>query len=294
MTNKSTVDEIRARFDADVERFSDASVGQRAAIDSLVGLDLICRGAALATPGARDVLDVGCGAGNWTIKLLERLPRLNATLLDLSRPMLDRAQARVVAAGGTATCVQGDVRGVAFADASFDLIVAGSVLHHLRGDAEWHATFAAFHRWLRPGGSAWVYDMVSHESPAIQSLMWERYGDYLAADGGAAYRDKVFAYIDAEDTPRPATFQLDALRAAGFAHVDLVHKNSPFAVIAATRRRDGLRRSDDTHATNVERFERVTARHGRSRGRVTASDAARCSRAARSRPRTPRRGRRCR
>lgn len=235
MANKSTVDEIRARFDADVERFSDASVGQRAAMDSLVGLDLICRGAAIANPDARDVLDVGCGAGNWTIRLLERLPRLNATLLDLSRPMLDRAHQRVTAAGATATCVQGDVRSASFADASFDLIVAGSVLHHLRGDDEWHATFAAFRRWLRPGGSAWIYDMVGHESPAIERVMTDRYGDYLTSIDGPAYRDKVFAYIAAEDTPRPATFQIDALRAAGFAHVDLVHKNGPFAVIAAVK-----------------------------------------------------------
>ena len=179
------------------------------------------------------MLDVGCGAGNWTIRLLERQPRLRATLLDLSRPMLDRALQRVVAAGGSATCVQGDVRSAAFADASFDLIVAGNVLHHLRAGDEWHATFAAFRRWLRPGGSVWIYDMVDHESPALHALMWERYGEYLAADGGEAYRDRVFAYIDAEDTPRPATFQVDALRRAGFARVDLVHKNGPFAVVAA-------------------------------------------------------------
>ena len=231
---KSTVEQIRDRFDHDVERFSNLETGQQAAMDSVVALELICRGVAIANPAARDVLDVGCGAGNWTVKLLERLPGLNATLLDLSRPMLARAEARVRASGASSvTAIQADVRGATFADASFDAVVAGAVLHHLRGVDEWHATFAALHRWLRPGGSLWVYDLVDHESPAVAALMRERYGAHLDAIGGPGHREKVFAYSDAEDSPRPVAFQLDMLRRAGFASVDVIHKNGPFAAIAA-------------------------------------------------------------
>lgn len=231
---KSSVEQIRARFDADVERFSNLEVGQQAAMDSVLALDLICRGVELASPKARDVLDIGCGAGNWTVKLLSRLPRLNATLLDLSRPMLDRAEQRVRDAGAASVVtLQADVREATFADASFDVIVAGAVLHHLRGDDDWIATFAKLHRWLRPGGSMWIYDLVAHESPAVESLLRERYAAHLESINGVAYREKVFAYSDAEDSPRPATYQVDRLRAAGFASVDVVHKHGPFAAIAA-------------------------------------------------------------
>ena len=45
----------------------------------------------MAEAFARQVLDVGCGAGNYTLKLLERLPNLDVTLIDLSLPMLERA-----------------------------------------------------------------------------------------------------------------------------------------------------------------------------------------------------------
>src|SRR3954469_11001260 len=101
---KSTVDEIRQRFDADVERFSNLDTGQSATIDARLAMELVTDAAAAATPHARHVLDVGCGAGNYTLKLLERLPRLDVTLLDLSRPMLDRAVERVTAATkGTVT-----------------------------------------------------------------------------------------------------------------------------------------------------------------------------------------------
>jgi tRNA (cmo5U34)-methyltransferase len=56
---------------------------------------LVAEAAAATTPHARHVLDVGCGAGNYTLKLPERLANLDATLIDLSEPMLDRARVRV-------------------------------------------------------------------------------------------------------------------------------------------------------------------------------------------------------
>src|SRR6187549_3579406 len=92
---RSTVDEIRARFDADVERFSNLDTGQSATVDAPLAMDLVAAAAAATTPHARRVLDVGCGAGNYTLKLLQHLPNLDVTLVDLSRPMLDRAVDRV-------------------------------------------------------------------------------------------------------------------------------------------------------------------------------------------------------
>ena len=99
MAAKSTVAEIRERFDNDVERFSNLETGQQAAMDSVLCLDLITQSAAGSNPGAKALLDIGCGAGNWSIKLLGEIPGMSVTLLDLSRPMLDRAQQRVTAAG---------------------------------------------------------------------------------------------------------------------------------------------------------------------------------------------------
>ena len=97
---KSTVDEIRARFDADVERFSNLETGQTAAMDGALALELITEAAAVCTPQAKSLLDVGCGGGNFTLRMLGRLPGLDVTLVDLSRPMLERARERVSAAAG--------------------------------------------------------------------------------------------------------------------------------------------------------------------------------------------------
>src|SRR4029077_21203575 len=115
---------------------------------------------------------VGCGAGNYTLKLLERMPNLDATLIDLSQPMLDRARERVSrATAGRITTIRSDIRDVELPDGQFDIVLAAAVLHHLRADQEWREVFTVFHRALRPGGSVWVFDLVESSIPAIQGLM---------------------------------------------------------------------------------------------------------------------------
>src|SRR5947199_6603677 len=91
---KSTVEEIRQRFDADVERFSNLETGQSATVDAPLAIALVAEAAAATTPHARHILDVGCGAGNYTLKLLEHVPNLDVTFIDLSLPMLARARDR--------------------------------------------------------------------------------------------------------------------------------------------------------------------------------------------------------
>ncbi|MEI9973623.1 MAG: methyltransferase domain-containing protein [Ignavibacteriota bacterium] len=193
-----------------------------------------------ALPGfARRValLDIGCGAGNYTLKLLQRLPLTRVTLVDLSRPMLDRAVERIYAAAPNVavTAMQSDVREVALPESTFDVAVAGATLHHLRADAEWQRVFGVVYRALVPGGSLWISDLVTHQSAAIHNVMWERYGEYLAGLKGPGYRDQVFAYIEAEDTPRPLRWQIDLLARTGFRDIDVLHKNSCFAAFGAIK-----------------------------------------------------------
>ena len=233
---KSTVEEIRQRFDADVERFSNLETGQSATVDAPLAMSLIAQAAAATTPHARHVLDVGCGAGNYTLKLLELLPNLDATLIDLSQPMLDRARERVGrATTGRITTIQADIREVKLPDGAYDIVLAAAVLHHLRTDQEWRDVFTAIHRALRPAGSVWVFDLVESSIPAIRGLMRQRYGEYLARLKDETYRDHVFAYVEKEDTPRPLLYQLDLLRQVGFSQVEVLHKNVCFAAFGAVK-----------------------------------------------------------
>lgn len=233
---KSTVNEIRARFDNDVERFSNLETGQSATIDAPLALDLIAEAAAEVNPTATRLLDLGCGAGNYSLKLLQVLPRLHLTLVDLSQPMLDRARQRTEAAGAASVrTIQADLRDLHLEEGSFDVIVAAAVLHHLRTDDEWRAVFNALHRVLSPGGSLWIFDLVECSVPSLRNAMWRRYGMYLESLKGPAYRDEVFAYIEREDTPKPLLYQINLMREVGFTDVEVLHKHACFAAFGGIR-----------------------------------------------------------
>lgn len=237
LENKSTIEEIRERFDRDVERFSNLATGQEAAVDAPVILELVAKACARHLRPGCAVLDVGCGGGNFTLRVLQETGGLHCHLADLSGPMLERAQERVRAQGRAAsvTASQNDLRTLPFAPASFDAILAGAVLHHLRGDSDWAAAFRRFHAWLKPGGRMYVADLVCFDIPEVQALMWERFGTHLEAVGGDAHREKVFACIDKEDSPRSLPFQFGQLQSAGFSAFDVLHRNGVCACYVAVK-----------------------------------------------------------
>ncbi|MBW2607675.1 MAG: class I SAM-dependent methyltransferase [Deltaproteobacteria bacterium] len=236
LKQKSSVSEIKERFDIDVERFSNLEAGQTATIDAPLAMELITQAAFKSTISIQRVLDIGCGAGNNTIKLSQYVSPFDCDLVDLSLQMLEKAHGRISKVNtGKIRIFQGDFREIDLPEQGYDVLLAAAVLHHLRDDQDWESTFRKIYRLTAPGGSVWITDLVSHETQPVQALMWERYGEYLCSLGGKDYRAKVFDYIDKEDSPRPVTYQLELLRKVGFAHIELLHKNSCFAAFGAIK-----------------------------------------------------------
>jgi len=95
LKDKSTLEEIRSRFDHDVERFSNLETGQQATIDAQLVLELVAKTCACHLHSGSNVLDLGCGAGNFTLRVLQEVGGLNCHLVDLSGPMLARAEERL-------------------------------------------------------------------------------------------------------------------------------------------------------------------------------------------------------
>jgi tRNA (cmo5U34)-methyltransferase len=233
---KSTIAEIRERFDHDVERFADLETGQIATIDAKISLELITEAARRLVPKAKNILDIGCGAGNYTLMMLSKVPNLNCTLVDLSLPMLDKALERVSKeTNATVEVKQGDIRVVELAEGHFDIILAGAVLHHLREDEDWEVTFAKIFSLLKPGGCFMISDLIVQENDLLNQYTWQRYGDYLEEIGGAVYRQKVLDYIEKEDSPRSMNYQLDLLKRVGFTSVEILHKNMCFGAFGGIK-----------------------------------------------------------
>jgi SAM-dependent methyltransferase len=93
--------------------------------------------------GARRLLEIGCGNGEYTLRLVERTPAV-VVAVDVAPVLTATAQARA----RTAHVACADVGTLPFADGTFDAVVGNAVLHHL--DLE--RTVPELARVLRPGG----------------------------------------------------------------------------------------------------------------------------------------------
>lgn len=94
-----------------------------------------------------DILELGCGAAQWSIGLSRR--GANMTGLDLSAAQLDHARTRMTAAGVSFPLVCASAEATPFADASFDIVFCdwGAMTF-----ADPHRTVPEAARVLRPGG----------------------------------------------------------------------------------------------------------------------------------------------
>jgi tRNA (cmo5U34)-methyltransferase len=219
---KSTIAEIRERFDNDVERFSNIETGQLSTIDAKISLELITEASKRIVPNAENLLDVGCGAGNYTLMMLSKLPNLNCTLVDLSKPMLDKAYQRITPESkNEVTILQGDIREVNLEQNYFDI--------------DWEKTFQKLFNLLKPGGCLMISDLITQDTPAVNDYCFERYGDYLEGLNGKDYRQKVLDYIEKEDSPRSMNYQLDLMKQVGFSKVEILHKNMCFGAFGGIK-----------------------------------------------------------
>jgi len=144
--------------------------------------------------------------------------RLGRHTLDLSQPDAHRGVRRVSPRPAGAWHPPGRHPEAQVEDSRFDIIVASArAASFARG-----GTNGAPSRQIAPHPQARRhhsgFSISSRRYPEIEQRMWERWSRYLIATRNVKpIADHVFAYVSAEDTPRPLFFQLDLLRALVFA-----------------------------------------------------------------------------
>src|SRR5690554_5662119 len=235
-SENATNEEIKTRFDNDVERFPNLQTVQQTTIDDPLTMELCTDAGKYINPDATEVLEKCCVGANYSLKMLSKIPDLNCTLNDLSLPMLERAKERVSAqTNGKVNIIQDDMRKLNLPNNHFDIVLAAATLHHLRTDADWELVFTKIYNVLKPGGSIWISDLIAHDSEPINKLFQDKYRAYLETLGGHEYGQKVFDYIDYEDTPRSLNYQLALLKQVGFKETEILHKNSYFAAFGGIK-----------------------------------------------------------
>jgi ubiquinone/menaquinone biosynthesis C-methylase UbiE len=95
----------------------------------------------------KDVLELGCGAAQWSILLAQRGAR--AVGLDYSERQLEHARAKVDAAGVDVRLVHGSAEALPFADETFDVAFGDHGANRFVDPFVW---VPEVRRLLRPGG----------------------------------------------------------------------------------------------------------------------------------------------
>ncbi len=150
-----------------------------------------------------DLLDVGCGPGTITADLALAVAPGRVVGVDRSRDVLVKAAELAVARDASnAVFEEADVYALPYADASFDVVHAHQVLHHLEDPV---AALREMRRVTRPGG------VVAVREADYRTTAW-----YPAAPGLDAWLDMLGTVVPQTDAGR----RLHAwARAAGFRDV---------------------------------------------------------------------------
>lgn len=116
----------------------------------------------LSAGNAGDVLEIGCGQGTGARIIYDLFSPERYVGIDLDPRMIQRARKKAHALRN-ATFLEGNVAGLDFPDASFDLAIDFGIVHHV---PNWKDALAEVHRTLKPRGE-FLFEDLSLET-------WER------------------------------------------------------------------------------------------------------------------------
>ena len=103
------------------------------------------------------ILDLGTGPGYLPIEIVRRAPDINIIGVDLSRKLIQMAQANAAKAdlSHQLSFEVGNSAKMHFDNASFDMVISTGMLHSLNHPV---TVLKEIYRVLKKGGEAWIYD----------------------------------------------------------------------------------------------------------------------------------------
>lgn len=206
------------------------------------------------------VLDLACGTGSITARLLDRLPGARSVAVDVD-PALLAIAAATFADDARVRIVRADLADLAWSKElgtePFDAVLTATALHWLPSDVL-RRLYRDLFPLVGPGGLVINADhMPDPGLPTVSAALGERdrsrrhaasaHGDpdwdtwWESARSHpqlrplVAERDRRFGGNHAPSFSPPATWHLDALRAAGFTEVGLIWRGGNDAAVAALR-----------------------------------------------------------
>jgi tRNA (cmo5U34)-methyltransferase len=188
-------------------------------------------------PGPTRILELGCGTGNLTLRLIEKYPGAEVVTVDAAAEMTRITMSRIASKHPETTrvrAVTARFEDVAFAPEEFDLVTSCMSLHHVRDKAPLYARMSS---WLRPRGTIAFADQLLGATDAIQREHWDRWLAHCRQPGHCtpAEVQSLLDHAAAHDhyVPLPEHFRL--MSEAGFRSMDCVWRYGMYSVVVGEK-----------------------------------------------------------
>jgi tRNA (cmo5U34)-methyltransferase len=180
------------------------------------------------------VLELGCGTGALTERLLARFPGVRLRALDAAPEMLAVARERLEARhpGASVELCPAEFEALEAGPLRFDLLTSSMALHHVRDKAP---VYAVLRRTLAPGGYFVFADELTAVASHVETLHWNGWLDFARQPGhlDEAQIAETIEHVEQLDHYETLPDQLALLSGAGFAEVDCVWRYLNYAIFTA-------------------------------------------------------------
>lgn len=162
-----------------------------------VNMDFARCAIALSTAPA-EVLDAGTGTARIPILICQQHSHWQITGIDLARSMLELARKNVLAAGleECITLETGDAKQMPYDDASFDIVLSNSLVHHLPDPLPF---FKEIKRILKPGGAVLLRDLLRPANVENIAQIIDSIGCNYTIQQKQLFRDSLHAAFTLEE-----------------------------------------------------------------------------------------------
>lgn len=180
-----------------------------------------------------EILELGCGTGSFSHRVLDTFPRARLTAIDLVQEMVDCCRNRLADSAGRAEVIQADL--INFSQPrSFDCVLSNLALHYPETDAKKiRACWNVFES-LRSGGCLCFSVMLAGPTDEHTQAMWRAWEEDVLMNGVAREEiEQWYRVYHPYDYPVPPGAWLKWLGDVGFDDCRLVWFRSVFGAIQA-------------------------------------------------------------